>query len=128
MSRKTGSGGALLPAVEALNRAADSLSVSAARMKCILPRSREEHRVQLKGAISSGTQPSPVAPTAEEQPKAGTAGHDKEFIEVLEQNGQIADVNGMTDLSKLSPSITHIRFPDGHIERLQFNSGPYVSQ
>lgn len=127
MIKKTDPGGALPPVLEALNRAADSLSASAARMNSVLPRSKDEDRAELQGAISSGTQPSPVEVTASERPKASTAGQDNEFFKVLEQNGQIADVNGMTDLSKLSSRITHIRFPDGHIERLQY-SGSYVGE
>jgi hypothetical protein len=117
MTKKTVSGDALPPVLEALNRAADSLSASAARMKSVLPRSKDEDRAELQGA----TPPSPVEVTVSEQPKARAAGQDNEFFKVLEQNGQIADVNGMTDLSKLSSRITHIRFHDGRIERLQFS-------
>jgi hypothetical protein len=118
MNKKGVSGGPIAPLLETLNRAADSLSASAARMKSVLPRSKDEDRAE--GSI----QPPPVEKTVSEQQKASGAEADNEFFKVLEQNGQIADVNGMTDLSKLSSRITHIRFPDGHIERLQF-SGPY---
>lgn len=42
-----------------------------------------------------------------------------------EQIGNLVDVDASTDLSKLPPHITHIRHPDGSIERIGFDSSLY---
>jgi hypothetical protein len=56
---------------------------------------------------------------------AGTATADEEaearlFYERLEQTGRLVDVSNNTDLATLDPRITHIRRPDGSIERIGF--------
>lgn len=56
---------------------------------------------------------------------AGTAMADEEaearlFYERLEQTGRLADVSNNTDLATLDPRVTHIRRPDGSIERIGF--------
>jgi hypothetical protein len=43
------------------------------------------------------------------------------FYRRLEQTGQLVDVDSTTDLESLPPSVTHIRHPDGHIERIGFS-------
>jgi len=44
------------------------------------------------------------------------------FHEHLEQTGQLADVTDATDLSSLPPRVTHVRWPDGGIERIGFSA------
>lgn len=44
----------------------------------------------------------------------------KLFYDRLAQTGQLIDVTPGTDLSKLPPSITHVRWPDGRVERIGF--------
>jgi hypothetical protein len=46
------------------------------------------------------------------------------FYERLQQTGQLVDVDDKTDLSRLPPHVTHIRHPDGRIERIGFSSAP----
>lgn len=42
------------------------------------------------------------------------------FYEDLERSGHLMDVTEATDLSNLPPRTTHIRWPDGRIERVGF--------
>lgn len=56
---------------------------------------------------------------------ADTATADEEaearmFYERLEQTGRLVDVTNNTDVATLDPRITHIRRPDGSIERIGF--------
>lgn len=44
----------------------------------------------------------------------------KLFYDRLAQTGQLIDVTPGTDLSKLPPSVTHVRWPDGRVERIGF--------
>jgi hypothetical protein len=53
-------------------------------------------------------------PAAEEEDEA------RLFYERLEQTGRLVDVSNNTDLETLDPRITHIRRPDGSIERIGF--------
>lgn len=43
------------------------------------------------------------------------------FLESLEQSGQLADVVSVDEIPKLPPTITHVRFPDGSVERVGFS-------
>ena len=47
------------------------------------------------------------------------------FYETLEQTGQLIDVDPSTDITTLPPHVTHVRYPDGTIERIGFNGPPY---
>jgi hypothetical protein len=40
----------------------------------------------------------------------------------LEQTGQLIDVEADIDVTKLPPHITHVRYPDGTVERIGFSS------
>ena len=56
---------------------------------------------------------------------AGAATADEEaearlFYERLEQTGRLVDVSNDTDLATLDPRVTHIRRPDGTVERIGF--------
>lgn len=42
------------------------------------------------------------------------------FYERLEQTGRLVDVSNNTDLEALDPRVTHVRRPDGRIERIGF--------
>lgn len=44
----------------------------------------------------------------------------KQFVAVLEANGQLADVEEGEDTSLLPAKVTHVRYPDGRIERIRF--------
>ncbi len=43
------------------------------------------------------------------------------FFERLEQTGQLVDVDASSDINKLPPKVTHVRHPDGTIERIGFS-------
>ena len=43
------------------------------------------------------------------------------FRERLEQTGQLVDVTGHEDTSKLPAHVTHVRYPDGTVKRIRFN-------
>lgn len=47
------------------------------------------------------------------------------FYERLEQTGQLEDVTASTDLYHLPPEVTHVRYPDGRIERIGFADSPF---
>lgn len=55
-------------------------------------------------------------------PAAGEEEEDEArlFYERLEQTGRLVDVNDATDISTLDPRVTHVRRPDGTIERIGF--------
>lgn len=129
-------GSDLSTAVKALHEAAQSLAATATQMA---------HMMQQMAAQGSGTgnvQGAAAAPSAEpSSPAANAAGAEelssngsaskkteetKRFYERLEQTGQLADVDEKTDLSALPPHVTHIRRPDGSIERLGFSISPYT--
>jgi len=66
----------------------------------------------------------PAKPDGEHPPsKQDDAAH--LFYKRLEQTGQLIDVDSSTDLASLPPSVTHVRYPDGRIERIGFSSSPY---
>ncbi|MFN2565437.1 MAG: hypothetical protein ABR499_10560 [Gemmatimonadaceae bacterium] len=43
------------------------------------------------------------------------------FYERLEQLGQLIDVDADTDLAALPPHVTHVRYPNGVVERISFS-------
>jgi hypothetical protein len=49
------------------------------------------------------------------------------FYRRLEQTGQLVDVNPTTDLASLPPHVTHVRYPDGRIERIGFSGSSYAA-
>ncbi len=59
-------------------------------------------------------------------PSPGQSSDDKSddekrrFIATLEQTGQLADVAEGQDTSKLPAVVTHVRYPDGRIQRIRF--------
>ena len=48
------------------------------------------------------------------------------YYERLEQTGRLVDVDANTDLSRLPPHVTHVRYPDGTVERIGFTAAPYA--
>jgi len=99
--------------------------------------------------LASSSEPLvPIAPTGGPPPPAGSAPSDsaaapvtgeqrefqsespapptdpeaRAFYEHLEQTGQLADVIDGTDISALPPRVTHVRRPDGGIERIGFSA------
>jgi hypothetical protein len=75
----------------------------------------------------------PKRPSDEEHPskldeKTQSAESDKHarlFFERLERTGQLIDVDFNTDFNTLPPHVTHVRYPDGRIERVGFSSSPH---
>jgi hypothetical protein len=60
---------------------------------------------------------SPQSPSNEPTP----AEDNKEaYYERLKQRGELVDVDANTDLSALPPNVTHIRHPDGTVERIGY--------
>jgi hypothetical protein len=60
--------------------------------------------------------------------EAPSARHNKEarlFYERLEQTGQLVDVDTDTDVTKLAPHVTHVRYPGGTVERIGFSASSY---
>jgi hypothetical protein len=44
----------------------------------------------------------------------------RRFIASLEQTGQLVDVAEAQDTSKLPAIVTHVRYPDGRVQRIRF--------
>jgi hypothetical protein len=67
--------------------------------------------------------PTPQAPrdetTSAEQAAAA------QFYKQLEENGQLVDVEGNTDVSALPAKVTHVRYPDGTVKRIRFTASLY---
>jgi hypothetical protein len=67
--------------------------------------------------------PTPQAPrdetTSAEQAEAA------QFYKQLEENGQLVDVEGNTDVSALPAKVTHVRYPDGTVKRIRFTASLY---
>ena len=63
--------------------------------------------------------------TTGEKPSAGDGEDAQLFYERLEQTGQLVDVDFDTDVAALSPHVTHVRYPDGTVERIGFSASPY---
>ena len=67
--------------------------------------------------------PTPQAPrdetTSAEQAEAA------QFYKQLEENGQLVDVAGNTDVSALPAKVTHVRYPDGTVKRIRFTASLY---
>ena len=42
------------------------------------------------------------------------------FYQGLEQRGELVDVDDAADLNALPPDVTHVRYPDGTVERRGF--------
>lgn len=71
-------------------------------------------------SVEPGHDPAGVAPVSEEQAASGISDAEaRSFFEHLEQTGQLVDVDASTDMSRLSPRVTHVR-RDGKIERIGF--------
>jgi hypothetical protein len=48
-----------------------------------------------------------------------------QFYKQLEENGQLVDVEGNTDVSALPAKVTHVRYPDGTVKRIRFTASLY---
>jgi hypothetical protein len=44
----------------------------------------------------------------------------RRFVATLEQTGQLVDVAEGQDTAKLPAAVTHVRYPDGRIQRIRF--------
>lgn len=67
-------------------------------------------------APDSGDDPDPAGAHGEAEDESARI-----YYERLLQTGQLAEVDFGTDLAALSPRITHVRYPDGRIERVGFS-------
>ena len=47
------------------------------------------------------------------------------FYERLEQTGQLVEVSAGADTTSVSPRVTHVRYPNGTVERIGFSAAPY---
>lgn len=45
----------------------------------------------------------------------------EQYYRHLEERGALKDVGEDTDLSSLPPTVTHVRYPDGRVERLGYS-------
>jgi hypothetical protein len=45
----------------------------------------------------------------------------QEFYHRIASSGKLADVKSASDLDALPPHITHVRWPDGRVERIGFS-------
>ena len=120
----------LSSAVKALHEAAQSLAATADQMAQVMkqmagPSSGTAH-AQETAAVPSSAAEMATKPSPSNGPTSNTDEEAKRFYERLEQTGQLADVDDKTDLSALSSRITHIRRPDGSIQRLGFSASPYT--
>ncbi len=120
----------LSSAVKALHEAAQSLAATADQMAQMMkqmadPCSGTGHAQDSAAAPSSAAEMA-RNPLSSNGPTSHTAEEAKRFYERLEQTGQLADVDDKTDLSALPPRVTHIRRPDGSIQRLGFSASPYT--
>ena len=74
--------------------------------------------------------PEPWHSPAEEVEDEATPGIPDEdarlFYERLEQTGRLVDVDANTDLAGLPPHVTHVRYPDGTVERIGFAAAPFI--
>jgi hypothetical protein len=71
-----------------------------------------------------GSSPDRGAPPASADTAPAPQQDDKQaqrFYERLEQAGQLVDVDETTDLSTLPSRVTHVRFPNGIVKRIQFS-------
>jgi len=79
------------------------------------------------------TAPGPRRPKGEAHPSTSDDGthpaqpvdYSKLFYERLEQAGQLVDVDPDTDIAALPANVTHIRYPDGTVERIGFSAASY---
>jgi hypothetical protein len=44
------------------------------------------------------------------------------FYQILEKNGQLVNITEEDDIHSLPPHVTHVRYPDGRVERIGFSS------
>lgn len=65
-----------------------------------------------------------TSPTDSNTVNSSTESEEEEaklFYKRLEQTGRLLDVDETTDLAALPPQVTHIRRPDGTIERIGYS-------
>jgi hypothetical protein len=74
-----------------------------------------DHSDPRRDIHESSPQRSSEASRAPESDSAARA-----FYERLEQLGQLVDVDANTDLATLPPHVTHVRYPNGVVERVGF--------
>ena len=109
----------LSTATQALAQAAQALAASTDRLAQVLQTRQNGNPLDRKGSIMD----QPAKPDQSgTPPKTDQA---KRFYEQLEQTGQLVDVDANTDLAALPPHVTHIRRPDGSVERIGFSASPY---
>jgi len=123
-------GNDLSRAVKALHEAAQSLAATADQMAQMMKQmadpSSSTGSMQATAAAPSSAAENAARALFSNGPAAISDDDAKRFYERLEQTGQLADVDDKTDLSALPPGITHIRRPDGSIQRLGFSASLYT--
>jgi hypothetical protein len=101
-------------AVQALSEATRSLQATTDRWAKLTPG---------QGDVAAP----PPAATPETPPPSAASGAEPDdeaqlYYERLEQTGQLVNWDPSSDLSKLPSRVTHIRHPDGSIERVGFST------
>lgn len=125
-------GSDLSSAVKSLQEAAQSLAATAAQMAQMMQHLAGHGSGAAPTPLAEPSSPAANAARAEDGPANGSTATTNEeasrFYERLEQTGQLVDANDTTDLSALPPQVTHIRRPDGTIERIGFSTSPYTKK
>jgi hypothetical protein len=120
-------GGDLTAAIEKLNKTVQSLAAESARLRETVQPASDTGGTAAAETPSSA--PANAAPPAEGPAATRVARLPNEearrFYERLEQAGQLVEVGEHTDLSTLPPGVTHVRRPDGSVERIGFSASPY---
>jgi len=73
--------------------------------------------VKPDAAVQDGRQPA-ISPASAQPPSDDPDA--EAFYKRLEQTGELEDVTDDVDVAALPPEVTHIRRPDGKIERIGF--------
>jgi hypothetical protein len=118
-------GSELSTTVKTLQDVAQSLAATTAQMSQMMQQMADHASGTGSVQGAEAAPPATNARAAEDESGKGRVSEKNEeakrFYERLEQTGQLADVDDKTDLSALPPHITHIRRPDGSIERIGFS-------
>jgi len=69
--------------------------------------------------------PPPIPQSPRDETTSAEQAEAAQFYKQLEENGQLVDVEGNTDVSALPAKVTHVRYPDGTVKRIRFTASLY---
>jgi hypothetical protein len=98
-------------AIEAMNRAAEALAKTVAGAGS----AQSDQQPELPAGSADATPLHDAMPSQEEAEEA------RRFYRHLEERGQLVDVRDSSEIATLPPNVTHVRYPDGRIERIGFS-------